>query len=168
MAPVVQPATVSRDDRGVRNHRHAVHDHTDGAETRLSLRHRLSVRYRLGMRSTSTCRPSDGRTHPLPGSAGSRIHGRVSPDVEPTKGLSASGLTDADGAFTLQTRFAGAALPGAVAGTHRVVVIPPPAASGDATEILPVPIRYADYQQSGLTAEVTASGPNAFTFDLKP
>jgi hypothetical protein len=91
-----------------------------------------------------------------------------SSDVEPTKGLSANGLTDADGAFTLQTRFAGAALPGAVAGTHRVVVIPPPAASGNATEILPVPIRYADYQQSGLTAEVTAPGPNAFTFDLKP
>ncbi|MFM8536509.1 MAG: hypothetical protein ACKOES_00345 [Planctomycetaceae bacterium] len=120
------------------------------------------------------CGPRPPAVHPTAGrilfqgrpAAGFMVE--FSSDVEPTKGLSANGLTDADGAFTLQTRFAGAALPGAVAGTHRVVVIPPPAASGDATEILPVPIRYADYQQSGLTAEVTAPGPNAFTYDLKP
>lgn len=120
------------------------------------------------------CGPRPPAVHPVAGrilfqgrpAAGFMVE--FSSDVEPTKGLSANGLTDADGAYALQTRFTGGPLPGAVAGPHRVVIIPPPAASNDAPEILPIPIRYADYLQSGLTAEVTASGPNTFTFDLKP
>lgn len=83
-----------------------------------------------------------------------------------TRGLSASGIVAADGGFSLRTRFAGKARDGAVAGPHRVVVVPPPAAVQPGP-VAPVPLRYADYLSSGLTAEVVAGGSNAILLELK-
>jgi hypothetical protein len=137
---------------------------------------RLAVRLLVGglFLVVAGCGARPPAVHP----AGGRITFRGKPaagfmvefssDAEATKGISASGQTGPDGAFSLATRFDGRSLPGAVAGPHRVVVVPPPAASDDTGEILPVPIRYADYLQSGLTAVVDATGPNEFAFDLKP
>lgn len=83
-----------------------------------------------------------------------------------TRGLSASGIVTADGGFTLRTRFAGKPRDGAVAGPHRVVVVPPPAAV-QAGPVAPVPLRYADYLTSGLTAEVVAGGSNSIILELE-
>lgn len=120
------------------------------------------------------CGPRPPAVHPAGGRIlfqGAPVAGfmvEFSSRAKPTEGLGANGLTDSQGGFTLRTRFEGRLLPGVVSGPHRVVVIPPPATDEDTTEIVPVPIRYADYLQSGLTAEVTADGANDFTFDLKP
>lgn len=83
-----------------------------------------------------------------------------------TRGLSASGIVTADGGFTLRTRLAGNLRDGAVAGPHRVVVVPPPAAV-QAGPVAPVPLRYADYLTSGLTAEVVAGGTNSVMLELQ-
>jgi len=120
------------------------------------------------------CGPRPPAVHPaggrilFAGRPAGRFLVEFSSQAEGTKGLAASGRTDADGSFTLQTRFGGRTLPGAVAGPHRVVVVPPPAIGDGPDDVLPVPIRYADYVQSGLTAEVVAAAPNEFTFELKP
>ncbi len=91
----------------------------------------------------------------------------------------AVGITDAEGRFTLKTYDDG---DGAVAGTHAVRIEPmipawalPAAieAAKNATPPRPPPVpappisaRYADAKASGLTAEVTAAGPNRFEFSL--
>lgn len=125
------------------------------------------------MLAASGCGPRPPEVHPAGGTIlftgrpAGRFLVEFSSQNEGTKGLAASGQTGPDGTFTLQTRFNGRMIPGAVAGSHRVVVVPPPAVDG-ADDVLPVPIRYADYAQSGLTAEVVPAGPNAFIFELKP
>lgn len=85
----------------------------------------------------------------------------------------AVGFTDATGAFRLKTFREN---DGAVAGSHRVRITmptladpaqappgPPPPARAAATGL---PGRYADFDTSGLTAEVTPGGPNHFVFTL--
>lgn len=89
-----------------------------------------------------------------------------SSDDAPTKGISAIGVADPQGRFVLETRQAGRQKAGAVAGRHRVVVLPPPAFGDAATTILPVPLRYADYRTSGLTADVQAGQGNEVLLDL--
>jgi hypothetical protein len=86
----------------------------------------------------------------------------------PTRGVSAMGMVDGDGRFVLQTRQQGRQRPGAVAGPHRVVVLPPPAFGDEGVELLPIPLRYADYNKSELTANVTETRHNDFVFTLKP
>lgn len=85
-----------------------------------------------------------------------------------TRGISAMGIVDRDGRFILQTRQQGRQRPGAVAGPHRVVVLPPPAFGDEGVELLPIPLRYADYSKSGLTATVTEGQQNDFVFALTP
>jgi len=91
-----------------------------------------------------------------------------SSEAEGTKGVEATGRIAADGRFTLETRQAGRQMRGAVAGPHRVVVLPPAAFGAEGTPIEPVPLRYADYSQSGLTAQVEPAGPSEFLFELAP
>jgi hypothetical protein len=84
----------------------------------------------------------------------------------PTQGVSAVGVADPEGHFVLETRQAGRQKRGAVAGRHRVVVLPPPAFGDAASTILPVPLRYADYETSGLTADVQPSQDNKVLLNL--
>ena len=112
------------------------------------------------------CGPADPKLYPVAGSvlfegkpaAGFMVE--FSSQAADTRGLSASGQVAADGSFTLTTRLRGVGRSGAVAGPHLVVVIPPPAAVVPSSAVLPVPIRYADYAMSKLTAEVATEGPN--------
>ncbi|MBA4192040.1 MAG: hypothetical protein C0467_29025 [Planctomycetaceae bacterium] len=76
------------------------------------------------------------------------------------KGYSAAGTLDADGHFVLTTEKTG---DGAVAGKNKVLIAPyipnpeqPPPKVMDP--------RFESFATSGLEAEVTASGPNDFTF----
>jgi hypothetical protein len=119
------------------------------------------------------------------GSAGAvKAGGRVTVVGTPVEGLAvtfipengphASGVTDADGRFTLTTDSQG---DGAVPGAHKVSVTevtgaaPPPmpgtpeAAAG--TPPAKVPALYGDPKTSGLTATVKSGETNDFTFDLK-
>ncbi|MFM1997010.1 MAG: hypothetical protein RLZZ111_1397 [Planctomycetota bacterium] len=87
---------------------------------------------------------------------------------------SAFGYTDARGMFVLQTFRDG---DGAVAGKHRVTIekltYDSPAAPRNEGDAVPAPVekshlpdRYRSPDASGLTAEVTAKGANAFVFAL--
>ena len=102
-------------------------------------------------------------------------------------GKMAAGSTDAQGKFTLTTVQAG---DGAVPGAYQVAIAKVEGAGADretqteeearatampgspgavapATEAKDLlPENYKDAAKSGLTAEVTAAGPNDFTFDL--
>jgi hypothetical protein len=79
----------------------------------------------------------------------------------------AVGFTGPDGNFLLKT-FREA--DGAVAGTHKVRIAIPVLTSPDEPRAKPaasvIPPRYASFDSSGLTAEVTAAGPNRFEFSL--
>jgi hypothetical protein len=91
----------------------------------------------------------------------------------PENGRPASGVTDAQGKFTLSTFKEG---DGAVPGTHNVAIIPfkgegpepmpgTPEAANYKPPVAPFSQKYTSTQTSGLTAEVK-SGPNDFQFDL--
>lgn len=87
---------------------------------------------------------------------------------DPAMGPPASGTTDAEGRFTLNT----VNWPGAPVGSHKVAI------SRDETQIIPqrrgfplykttylIPPKYADTQSSGLVANVT-DGENTLNFKL--
>jgi hypothetical protein len=91
----------------------------------------------------------------------------------------AVGKTDAQGKAIMKTYIEG---DGAVFGKHKVMIDKSEAYGGqtveqDSPDYNPnapppkvkhhIPQKYADYANSGLTAEVTESGPSEFTFDLK-
>jgi hypothetical protein len=87
----------------------------------------------------------------------------------PTKSRPASGTTDAQGHFTLQTFSAG---DGVVLGEH-AVCITKTVVDTTVTKKVPypktislLPARYGSPLQSPLKATVTAEGPNDFKFDL--
>jgi len=86
----------------------------------------------------------------------------------------ASGMTDTEGRFKLTTF---APNDGAVAGSSGVIVtkhekvVPPPDYNPDTSPQLPepkllTPKKYSEFDQSGLTADVTEKGPNDFKFEL--
>ncbi len=99
--------------------------------------------------------------------------------------LSAVGLTDSSGRFELKTYRPG---DGAIAGSHRVSIekrslggAEPDSGTPFATQqeyeaaraaearpkpVSRIPPRYGSFESSGLTAEVTAKGPNDFVFKL--
>lgn len=90
------------------------------------------------------------------------------------KEYDATGVTDVKGRFRLRTFRDG---DGAILGVHRVQVqklmrVTTKAVPGLAAEDQPtveknvLPLKYANYEKSGLTAEVTEKGPNDFTFML--
>jgi hypothetical protein len=87
----------------------------------------------------------------------------------PPKSRSATGFTDAQGRFTLQTFSAG---DGGVLGDHvicitKTVVDATAAAKSPYSKTRSVlPARYGSPLKSHLTATVTAEGPNDFKFDL--
>jgi hypothetical protein len=90
----------------------------------------------------------------------------------PEGGRAADGVTDETGRFTLSTYEAG---DGAIAGTHRVAILKmerdPSAAADDpyAQMINALPAPYANAAESPLPpVEVTAAGPNEFTFTIEP
>ena len=137
---------------------------------------RSAMRWLLAATSLTAltgCGPSDPKLHPTVGTV--RYEGKpaagfvveFSSQAAETKGMSGSAEVAADGSFMLRTRLRGKSRDGVVAGSHRVVVIPPPAAVAPGTKVLPVPIRYADYLTSELTAEVATSGTTSVTLELK-
>lgn len=98
--------------------------------------------------------------------------------------LTAVGITDAAGRFTLKTWKEG---DGAVAGEHAVrlekkLMLKPESGSGDPggrfgggfggasaavmKEVSVLPKQYGDFATSGLTATVGEKGPNEFTFEI--
>ena len=111
----------------------------------------------------------------------------VARDESRGKEFSAVGLTDDRGRFTLQTF---RPRDGAIAGSHRVMIEKRSLGGGQAGDdkvptnreeyeaqraaqarspkiVSELPARYGDAKTSGLTAEVTAKGPNEFVFRLE-
>lgn len=128
----------------------------------------------LVMFAVTACGPAQPALHPVAGLLvfqGRPLAGfavEFSSTAEATKGVSAVGVADSAGRFTLETRQAGKQRPGAVAGSHTVVVLPPPPFGSEGKPIEPVPIKYASHSQSGLTAEVVADHPNDIRLELEP
>ena len=76
--------------------------------------------------------------------------------------LTARSVIDLDGTFTLSTYDPG---DGAVAGKHRVAIIPPMNMAVDRDEVRAPRVihpRYADIDESGLEFEVKSEEPNEF------
>ena len=94
------------------------------------------------------------------------------------KPIVATGMTDAQGKAVLKTYVDG---DGAVLGSHKVLISKMEAVGGQSVDVddpkydpnaPPSTVKYHLPQKyslntSGLTAEVSASGPSEFTFDLK-
>ncbi|MCS7305346.1 MAG: hypothetical protein NZ602_09605 [Thermoguttaceae bacterium] len=95
----------------------------------------------------------------------------------PEKGPAAIGQIQSDGTFVLETGTqSGRMRKGAVVGKHKVEIrcleTQRPGYKPPADQEMPagkslIPTKYNQADTSGLTAEVTAKGPNEFTFDLK-
>jgi hypothetical protein len=95
------------------------------------------------------------------------------------KPANANGITDAQGKAKLKTYIDG---DGAVVGSHKVAIAKMEAVGGQNVEVddpkydpnappstvkSHLPQKYSSPATSGLTAEVTAAGPNEFPFELK-
>ena len=119
------------------------------------------------------CGPREPATFPVEGVA--ELKGKpavgfnveFSSQEEATKGLNAFGQVQDDGTFKVKTMVNGKEKDGAVAGMHKVVVIPPPSGRGPA-KIEPVAMRYMDYGTSGLTFEVKPGQANSYRIPLEP
>jgi hypothetical protein len=107
-----------------------------------------------------------GGTVTFAGGAATGFTVEFSSQAAETRGITASGTVGPDGRFSLRTRFRGTPRDGAVAGRHRVVVVPPSPATHPGP-VAPVPMRYADYVSSGLMAEVATGGGGPIAIDLK-
>jgi len=77
------------------------------------------------------------------------------------KPVSATGRIQPDGSFSLSTIAGEQNVPGAVAGTHKVTVVPPPPDTGD-IQAVPEPVSLSQ------TYEVKPEGENKFTIKLGP
>jgi len=94
----------------------------------------------------------------------------------PEKGPAATGQIQSDGTFVLQTGTQGGRMQrGAVVGKHKVEIrcmdtqrpgYKPPKGQEMPAGTSLIPTKYNQADTSGLTAEVTAKGPNDFQFDL--
>lgn len=94
----------------------------------------------------------------------------------PEKGPPATGQIQPDGTFVLETGTqSGGTRKGAVVGKHKVEIrcleSQRPGYKVPEGQEMPagkplIPTKYMQADTSGLTAEVTAKGPNEFTFDL--
>lgn len=82
-----------------------------------------------------------------------------------TKGTNARGEVAADGTFTLTTILNGKEKPGAVAGLHKIAIVPPTASSSEKTPPLAIAPKYLDFNTSGLTFEVKP-GDNKYPITL--
>lgn len=84
-------------------------------------------------------------------------------------GTTASGTIGHDGSFVLGTYSTD---DGAVAGDHDVIVIQMVIADGSFKHTVdhgkPVPTKYASYETSSLTQQVSADQPNDLSIDLGP
>lgn len=85
-----------------------------------------------------------------------------------SEGPLATGITDAQGKFTLRTFSDG---DGAIAGTHRVTITKNVSDPSTPENPYPVPknmlpVNYAQADTSGLTADVGTDKENVFRFDL--
>jgi hypothetical protein len=78
-----------------------------------------------------------------------------------SKAFTAVGMTDPQGRFSLRTFRPG---DGAVEGTHAVTISKSSMNRG--TLVNDIPARYARFETSGLTADVTAKSPNELRFEL--
>lgn len=117
------------------------------------------------------CGGSQPKTYPVTGTVTSQ--GKPLPDAivtfVPEQGRHASGVTDAEGKFTLTTVQPG---DGAMAGRYRVIVSEKPAemAEGDYSEPAEtqtrIPIKYAEPIESGLSFEVKPDAANEYPIVL--
>lgn len=134
---------------------------------------RSAARWPLGIAAVlaAGCGNPDPVLHPAGGTvkfAGAAATGftvEFSSQAAATRGITASGTVGPDGRFSLRTRIRGTPRDGAVAGPHRVVVVPPSPATHPGP-VAAVPMRYADYVSSGLKAEVVAEGTTPITLEL--
>jgi hypothetical protein len=94
----------------------------------------------------------------------------LSSSAPATKGVTARGQTDAAGRFRLTTFLNGVAHEGAVAGPHKVVVVPPapppgsPPNTPDHRDL--VPVDYRNYDSSPIEFTVTPGAENRLTIPL--
>ncbi len=110
-------------------------------------------------------------TYPVKGTV--KFNGQPLPDVIvtffPTEGRPASGMTDAQGNYTLTTFDPG---DGALPGSHKVTVAEPAPKMAEGDYSVPVPkpprfpVKYTDQIQTDLKAEVKA-GENDIPIELK-
>jgi len=118
------------------------------------------------------CGPAEPATYPVEGIA--EVNGKAteaftvefSSQAPETKGVSATGKVDAKGKFTLTTMVNGKEKPGAVAGPHKVVVVPPPSGMGPAV-INWVNVKFGDYNTTPLTFEVKPGEGNTYRIPLE-
>ena len=99
--------------------------------------------------------------------------GSVNVVLESSNGLNPAGITGTDGKFVLSTD----GKPGATPGSYKVRIspessgdVPMPGMDGyDAYQksLVKISKKYQSTETSGLTAEISDSGPNELTFDLK-
>ncbi|MCR9198548.1 MAG: carboxypeptidase regulatory-like domain-containing protein [Planctomycetaceae bacterium] len=94
-------------------------------------------------------------------------HGKV--ELESIEhGLTATGTIQHDGSFVLGTYTAD---DGAVAGSHRAIVVQIVVADGSFLHTVdhgrPVPVRYADYGSSPLSVTVSATHANELVIELE-
>lgn len=128
----------------------------------------------FGLLVAAGCGPAESAVYPVSGTVklgdGKSPAGCVvefSSQAEATKGLNARGEVSADGSFALKTTLNGKEKVGAVAGPHKVVVVPPAASSTPGAPVPPaIPTKYLEYAKSGLTAEVKPDGTNAVELKL--
>ncbi len=140
--------------------------------------------------TTCGCGPSHPDLVPVSGAVtfqGKPVVGAQVTFMAPDAARAAFGVTDAEGKFRLSTF---GTEDGAVVGNHTVTVAKP-TETGSGETMSPddpdggyaaamaqaaarpavkseLPAKYADPQTSGLTADVTAAGPNEFTLALEP
>lgn len=125
----------------------------------------------IGFTTLAGCSPPEPQTYPVEGVV--KFEGKppvgfmieFSSDETDTKGISAVGTVEADGTYKLTTTLNGKDKDGAVAGKHKVVVVAPPV-NRSPPVILPVPLKYQDYNTSGLTFEVKPGAENTIPINL--
>ena len=95
-----------------------------------------------------------------------------SSEAADTKGLNARGVIEADGSFKLKTSIDGKEMDGAVAGPHRVAVIPRaldrPLNMQEKFPAPPINGRFRNYDTSGLEFTVKADEPNQYDIVVAP
>ena len=150
----------------------------------------LGFAWMLVPAAISGCGPSRPDLVPVSGAVtfqGQPVVGAQVTFMAPNAARAAFGVTDAEGKFRLSTF---GTEDGAVVGNHTVTVAKPTETSGGKT-MSPddpdggyaaamaqaaarpavkseLPAKYANPQTSGLTADVTSSGPNEFKLALEP
>ncbi len=121
----------------------------------------------------SGCGPTEPPLYPVSGSvkfrdgkpaAGATVEFAIQHDG---KTVNARGVVNEAGAYQLKTVLDGKEKDGALAGSHKVIVVSASASSSPGPQPAPVPVRYAEYGNSGLTFEVKPGAANDYPITVE-